>query len=100
MHARVASASGPEDDTVRKQLKHLNANLGHAAIRDPQSARGAKGKIENAVANPGTAVDDPHYHGLGAGKINYANSCAEWQGAVSCGHSISIEGGSAGCFAL
>ena len=43
-------------------LQYLHANLGHAAIRDPQSTRGATGKIENAVANPGTAVEDPHHN--------------------------------------
>ena len=26
----------------RDQLKHLNANLGHAAIRNPQAARGTE----------------------------------------------------------
>ena len=46
----------------KTKLEHLYANLGHAAIRDPQGARGAKGKIENAISNPGAAVDDTHYH--------------------------------------
>ena len=42
----------------QRRLKHLNANLGHAAIRDPQSACSAERKVEDAVPNPRAAVAD------------------------------------------
>jgi hypothetical protein len=48
---------------VRK-LKHLSANLGHATIRNPQAARGAERKVEDAAANPRSAVGDANYYRL------------------------------------
>ena len=66
----------------------------------PMMARRAKRKVDNAFANPGTPVDNAHYHRLGARRIGYANSCAERQVAVSRRHGIAVESGAAGCFAL
>ena len=43
-------------------LKDFNAHSGHATISDSQRARRAKGKVENAVANPGAPVDNAHHH--------------------------------------
>jgi len=42
-------------------LKNFNAHSGHAAISDSQYARRAKGKVENAIANPRAPVD-AHQH--------------------------------------
>ena len=43
-------------------LKHLDANLGHTTIRNPQAARRAERKVEDAVANPWSAVGDHNYY--------------------------------------
>ena len=45
----------------RHKLKHLDANLGHATIRNPQAARGSDRKVEDAVANPRSAVGNPNH---------------------------------------
>ena len=37
----------------RHKLKHLDANLGHTTICNPQAARGAERKVKDAVAKPG-----------------------------------------------
>ena len=42
-------------------LEHLDANLGHAPIRNPQAARGGERQVENAVANLWSAVGDHNY---------------------------------------
>ena len=45
------------------ELKHLSANLDYATIPNSQAARGAKRKIEDAVANIRSTVGDANYHG-------------------------------------
>jgi hypothetical protein len=65
-------------------LKHLDANLGHTTIHNPQAARRAEREVEDAVANPWSAVGDHnHYRSVGC-KISNANSRAERQAAVRC----------------
>ena len=39
-------------------LKHFSANPSHAAIHDPKAACGAERKVEDAAANPRSAVGD------------------------------------------
>ena len=63
-------------------LEHLNANLGHAAICNPQVASGPERQIENAVANMWSAVGDHNYNRSVGRKISNANFCAEGQAAV------------------
>jgi hypothetical protein len=82
----------------RVGLKHLDANLGHTTIRNPQVARGAEREVEDAVANPWSAVGDHNYYGSVGRKISHANSRAERQAAVGCGRQISIERCTARCF--
>jgi hypothetical protein len=72
-------------------LKHLGANLGHTTIRNPQAARGAERKVEDAAANPRSPVGDHNYDRLAGCKITNANSRAERQAAVGCGWQIPIE---------
>ena len=97
----VPGVSKPNDKcNSEHDLKDFNAHSGNAAISDSQRARRAKGKVENAAANPGAPIDNAHHHRLGARRISYANSCAERQAAVSCSHGIAVEDGAAGCFAL
>jgi hypothetical protein len=74
--ARASTGSGGRIDGGG--LKHLNPNASHAPLSDPQAARGAKRKIDNAAAYPRSTVGNTNYNGLAARKINYANSCAEW----------------------
>jgi hypothetical protein len=70
---------------------HLDADLGHTTIRNPQAARGAEREVEDAVANPWSAVGDHnHYRSVGC-KISNANSRAERQAAVRCSWQIPIE---------
>jgi len=72
-------------------LKHLDANLGHTTIRNPQAARRAEREVEDAVANPWSAVGDHHYYRSVGRKISNANSRAERQAAVCCSWQIPIE---------
>ena len=46
----------------RHKLKHLDANLGYTTIRNPQATRGAERKVEDAVANPWSAVGDHNHY--------------------------------------
>lgn len=69
----------------RAPAKYLSANLGYATIRDPQIARSAERKIENAAANPRSAIGDTNYDRHAALNISDANSRAERQAAVGCG---------------
>jgi hypothetical protein len=46
----------------RHKLKHLDANLGYTTIRNPQATRGVERKVENAVANPWSAVGDHNHY--------------------------------------
>jgi hypothetical protein len=57
-------------------------NLDYATIHNPQAARGAKRKIEDAVANMRNTVGGANYHGLAGRKISNANFRAEWQRAM------------------
>jgi hypothetical protein len=59
----VGEASKPNDKwNSGHDLKDFNAHSGHAAISHSECARRAKGKVENAVANPGAPVDNAHHH--------------------------------------
>ena len=46
----------------RHKLKHLDANLGYTTFRYPQATRGAERKVEDAVANPWSAVGDHNHY--------------------------------------
>src|ERR1700704_5219941 len=74
-----------ETSPSRHKLKYVSANLGHAAVRNSQTARSAERKVEDAAANPGSPVGDTNYYGLAARKISYTNSCAERQVTVGGG---------------
>src|SRR3984893_12685350 len=82
----------------RHKLKYVSANLGHAAVRNSQTARSAERKVEDAAANPGSPVGDTNYYGLAARKISYTISCAERQVAVGGGQSLPNERGTTRCF--
>src|SRR5262249_35489689 len=75
----------------RHKLKHLDADLGHTTIGNPQAARGAERQVENAVASPWSAVGDHNYYRSVGRKISHANSRAERQAAVRCSWQIPIE---------
>ena len=92
-HARSCAAS-----PTRYMLKHLSANLGHATVRNPQTARSAERKVEDAAASPGSPVGDTNYYRLVARKVSYTNSCAERQVAVGSGQRIPIERRATRCF--
>jgi hypothetical protein len=79
-------------------LEHLDANLGHAPIRNPQAARGGERQVENAVANLWSAVGNHNYNRFVGRKISNANFRAERQAAVGCGWQIPIECNAARCF--
>ena len=57
--ALMASALSP---CSRHELKHLDANVGYTTIRNPQATRGAERKVEDAVANPWSAVGDHNHY--------------------------------------
>jgi hypothetical protein len=73
------------------KLEHLNADLGHSTIGNPQAARSAERQVENAVASPWSAVGDHNYHRSIGRKISHANSRAERQASVRCSWQIPIE---------
>ena len=75
----------------RHKLKHLDADLGHTTIRNPQAARGTERQVEDAAANPWSAVGDHNYYRSVGRKISNANSRAERQAAVRCSWQIPIE---------
>lgn len=95
------SVSKPHDNSVKREqnphyshyngLKHLDANLSHTTIRNPQAARRAQREVEDAVANPWSAVVDHNYYRSVGRKISNANSRAERQAAVCCSWQIPIE---------
>ena len=75
----------------RHKLKHLDADVGHTTIGNPQAARGTERQVEDAVANPWSAVGDHNYYRSVGRKISNANSRAERQAAVRCSWQIPIE---------
>jgi len=80
------------------KLKHLSADVDHATIRNPQTARSGERKVEQAAGHPRSAVGDGNDYRLPGRKIGYANFRAERQAAVGCGEQIPIEPGTARCF--
>jgi hypothetical protein len=72
-------------------LKHLDLNLGHTPIRNPQAARGGERQVENAITNVGSAVVDHNYNRFVGRNIRHANPRPERQAPVGCGGQIPIE---------
>jgi hypothetical protein len=93
----VKSSQPPFLPFSRHKLKHLSANLHHAPIRDPQDACGGERKVEDAAANPRSAVCDTNHYRFFCRRISNANSRAERQGPVGCRWQIPIEERTARC---
>jgi len=101
-HSSRLSASKPQRNNCAEReqnphychyngLKHLDADPGHTTIRNPQAARGTERQVEDAAANPWSAVGDHNYYRSVGRKISNANSRAERQAAVRCSWQIPIE---------